>query len=87
MLNRHTCHTIVLGMLFFLRIMKNRLTHIHTTPPATSSDHRDCLVLDRDRQLGRVQFDYLTGEIKRLLNTTPDRHAPVIEDEAEEAVA
>jgi len=50
-------------------------------------DHRDCLVLDRDRQLGRVQFDYLTGEIKRLLNTTPDRHAPVIEDEAEEAVA
>lgn len=45
---------------------------------------RDCLVLDRDGNLGRVAFDYMADEIKEALNTTPDRHAPVFEAEEED---
>lgn len=48
---------------------------------------RDCLIRDRHGNLGRVAFDYLTAEIRDLLNTTPDRHAPVEEQLDEEEVA
>ena len=48
---------------------------------------RDCLVRDRHGNLGRVAFDYLTAEVRDLLNTTPDRHAPVEEPLDEEEVA
>jgi hypothetical protein len=39
-----TCQTIVLGMLFFLRIINNKLIHIQAIPDATISDHLESFV-------------------------------------------